>query len=61
MSKKFLLILSEDEHNALREYQIDRAAKDRSKTILNKLIVELIMEASDEMAQSKQPVADASE
>jgi hypothetical protein len=40
--KKLLLILPIEVHQALREYQIDRAAVDRTTTILNTLIVELI-------------------
>lgn len=45
MSKTLLLTLTDEEHRALKEYQIDRAAADRSKTILNTLIVELILNA----------------
>jgi hypothetical protein len=41
-SKKFLLIIPENEHEVLKQYQREKAAADHESTILNTLIRELI-------------------
>jgi hypothetical protein len=42
MSKKLLLVLDDDVHTSLKQYQIDRSSKDRTTTNLNKLLNEIV-------------------
>jgi hypothetical protein len=44
--KSFLLKLPEEVHQSLKEYQIDRAAVDRTKTKLNDLLIEMILSST---------------
>jgi hypothetical protein len=40
--KSLMLKLPDDVHDSLKQYQIDRSSKDRTRTPLNALLVELI-------------------
>jgi hypothetical protein len=42
MTKKLLLVLPDDVHSSLKEYQIDRSSQDRTRTNLNALLIEII-------------------
>jgi hypothetical protein len=42
MTKKLLLVLDDDVHSSLKQYQIDRSSQDRTTRSLNKLLNELI-------------------
>lgn len=42
ITKQLRLILPEDAHSALKQYQIDRSSQDRVRKTLNDLLIELI-------------------